>query len=107
MEFTSHLGKKLFLPGLLDVMLYELDIQHLKKKRLLNLPKEGETVLQSSCFMKEFARHSIRHRRKQLMDFAIIRQNRSSNFMLHGKVFQILWACKLKMGASMIQKNFA
>ena len=27
MEFVSHLGKKLLLHGLLDVMLYELDIK--------------------------------------------------------------------------------
>ena len=27
MEFASHLSKKLLLPGLLDVMLYELDMQ--------------------------------------------------------------------------------
>ena len=27
MEFVSHLGKKLLLPGLLDAMLYELDMQ--------------------------------------------------------------------------------
>ena len=27
MALVSHFGKKLFLPGLLDVMLYELDMQ--------------------------------------------------------------------------------
>ena len=31
MEFTSHLGKKLLLPGLLDVMLYKLDMQNPQK----------------------------------------------------------------------------
>ena len=31
MEFVSHLGKKLFLPGLLDGMLYELDMQDPQK----------------------------------------------------------------------------
>ena len=31
MEFISHLGKKLPLHGLLDVMLYELDIQDPQK----------------------------------------------------------------------------
>ena len=31
MEFASHLGKKLILPGLLDGMLYELDIQNPQK----------------------------------------------------------------------------
>ena len=45
MEFASHLGKKLFLPGLLDAMLYEPT-----EKWLLNLPKD-EMVLQDSCFM--------------------------------------------------------
>ena len=30
MEFSSHLGKKLLLPGLLDVMLLELDRTHRK-----------------------------------------------------------------------------
>ena len=32
MEFVSHLGKKLFLPGLLYDMLYELDMQDPQKK---------------------------------------------------------------------------
>ena len=27
MELVSHLGKKMLLPGLLDDMLYELDLQ--------------------------------------------------------------------------------
>ena len=63
MEFSSHLGKKLLLSGLLDVMLYELDMQGPTEKCLLNLPK-GETIFQGFCFMKEFARHSAGHRRK-------------------------------------------
>ena len=63
MELVSHLGNKLLLPGLLDVMLYELDMQDSQKKCLLKLPKEGETVLQDFCFMKEFVRHSSGHKR--------------------------------------------
>ena len=31
MEFASHLGKKLLLPGLLDAMLCELDVQDPQK----------------------------------------------------------------------------
>ena len=31
MEFVSHLGKKLLLPGLLDVVLYEMDMQDPQK----------------------------------------------------------------------------
>ena len=31
MEAVSHLGKKLLMPGLLDGMLYELDIQEPQK----------------------------------------------------------------------------
>ena len=31
MELVSHLGRKLLLPGLLDVMLYELDMQDPQK----------------------------------------------------------------------------
>ena len=31
MEFASHLGKKMLLPGLLDVMLYKLDMQDPQK----------------------------------------------------------------------------
>ncbi|CAO2578561.1 hypothetical protein LEMLEM_LOCUS603, partial [Lemmus lemmus] len=38
--------------------------------------------------MKDSSRHSAGHRRKQLMDFAITRQNRSSNFLFYGKVCQ-------------------
>ena len=43
LEFVSHLGKKLLLPGLLNGMLYELHVG-LTEKWLLNLPK-GEMVL--------------------------------------------------------------
>ena len=32
MELVCHLGKNLLLPGLLDVMLYELDLQDPQKK---------------------------------------------------------------------------
>ena len=31
MEFTRHLGKKLLLPGLLDALLYEMDMQDQQK----------------------------------------------------------------------------
>ena len=64
------------------------------------------TFLQDSCFMKENARHSVGHRRKQLIDFVTTRQNKSSNFLLHGKVCQIIWMCRMKMGAPILQKNF-
>ena len=43
MLYASHLGKKLFLPNLLDVMLYKLDIQK-SQKWLMNLP-EVEIIL--------------------------------------------------------------
>ena len=56
----------------------------------MNLPKEGKIVLQGSCFMKESVGHSVGDRGKHLMDFAITMQNRSSNFLLRGKVCQIL-----------------
>ena len=55
---TSLLVKKLFLPELLDGILYELDIQDPQKKWLLNLPK-GETDLQDSHFLKESVKHSV------------------------------------------------
>ena len=106
MEFVSHLGKKLLLPGLLFGMLYYLKMQDPQKKCLLNLPKEDKTILHGSCFMKESAIHSPEHRRKQPMNFVSTRQNRSSNLVLHGKICQILWICRLKMDVPMIQKNF-
>lgn len=43
------------LSGLLDIMLYELDMQDPQKKWLLNLPKEDGTVLQHSCFIIELS----------------------------------------------------
>ena len=33
MEFASHLGKRLLLPGLLDVLLYKLDMQDPHKNK--------------------------------------------------------------------------
>ena len=33
MELVSHLVKKLLLPGLLDIMLYELDMQDPQEKK--------------------------------------------------------------------------
>ena len=75
------------------------------EKWLLTLPK-GEIILQGSCFIKASARHSTGHRRKQLMDIAITKQNRFSDFLLHEKVCWLLWACRLNMHARMLQKNF-
>ena len=69
------------------------------EKWLLKLPKEGETVLWGSCFMNKSARYSAGHRRKWLTNWQY-------RWNCHGKVFQILWACRLKMDVSIIQKNF-
>ena len=104
MGFVSHLGKKLLLSGLLDGVLYKLDMQD-PKKWLFNLPKTGEMVLWGPYFMKKSARHSVGHRRKWLTNCQY-RWNCLSNFLLHEKVCQILWACRLKMNAPMVQKNF-
>ena len=91
-------------PGLLNGMLYELDMQDAQKKWLLSLPK-GKTVLQGSCLMKESARHSAGHRRKWLTNCQK-RLNSLSDFLLHEKVCQILWACRLEMDVPTLQKNF-
>ena len=58
MEFDSHLGKKLLLPGLL----HKLDTKNPTERGLLNLPK-GEMIFPGSWFMKESARHSAGHSR--------------------------------------------
>ena len=76
-----------------------------EKKWLLKLPKEGETVLQGSFFRKESARHSTGQRRKLLTNCQY-RQNNLWNFLLHEKVCQILWACRLKMDTLTLQNNF-
>ena len=73
MALVSHLGMKLLLHGHAGPT----------EKQLLKLPKE---YLQGFYSMKESARHSVVHRRKQVMDFAITSQNSSSNFMRHEKV---------------------
>ena len=50
MKFASHLGKKLLLSELVDIMLYKLDMQDPpKKKWVLDIPKDG-MVLQGSSF---------------------------------------------------------
>ena len=66
--------------------------------------KEGETVLQVSCFMKD-TRHSTWHRRNWLTNIQY-EHNYVWNFLLNGKVWQILWDSGLKMDAPMVQKNF-
>ena len=74
------------------------------EKWLLNLLKYG-MVLQGSCITEETAGHSAGHRRKWLTNCQY-RWNCLLNFLLHGKVCQMLWACRLKMDAPMLQKNF-
>ena len=85
MELASHLGKKLLLSGLLDVILYELDMQDPQRndwwtclkvrrsfrvsaswKSLLDILQDteksewqtaniGRTVFEISCFMEKFS----------------------------------------------------
>ncbi|CAO2610380.1 hypothetical protein LEMLEM_LOCUS14623 [Lemmus lemmus] len=61
-------------------------------------PKQGRMVIQGSCFIGETARHSTGHRGKRLTSCQY-RWDSLSNFLLHGKVCQILWAYRLKMEA--------
>ena len=104
MEFVSHLGKKLLLPELLDAMLYELNSQDpqrndcwtcLKVRLSFRVPASWKSLLDILQDTEESDWHT-----------AITRQKRSSNFLLHGKVWWIQWACELKMDAPIIQKNF-
>ena len=104
-RLAESLGRKVLLPGLLDSVLYEPDMLDPQKSDwLLNFSKSGK-VLQGSCFMKESARHSAGHRRKWLINCQY-KWNCLWNFLLHGKVWWILWACRLKMDAPMLHKNF-
>ena len=73
-------------------------------KWLLNLPN-GEMILWGSCFMKDSAKHSAEYRRKWLANYQY-RQSCLWNFMLHEKICWILSVCRLKMDATMIEKNF-
>ena len=99
MELISHLGKKLFLSGLLD----ELDMQDPQRNDCWTRLRWD--VHQGSCFMKESARHSAEYRRKWLASCQYW-QNCLWNFLLHGKVCWILWVCRLKMDATTVKNNF-
>ena len=63
MEFASHLGKKLLLPGLLDVMLCDLDMWDPQENDCSTCLKVRWS-LKGSYFMKESARYSAGYRRK-------------------------------------------
>ena len=77
------------------------------EKWLMNLPKESETVLHERV-CQTFCRihtHTHTHTHKWLTSCQY-RQNCLSNFLLHEKVCQILWACRLKMDTLTLQNNF-
>ena len=101
---ASHLSKKLDFMECLMVRCLNWTCTRLTEK-WLNLPKEGETVLQGSFLMIESSRHSGGSRRKWLTN-SQYRWNSLSNFLLHGKICWILWACRLKMNAPTLWKNF-
>ena len=65
---TSHLGKKLLSPELLDSMLYKLDMQDPQKKNDFS-PCQNK-VGQSFRIFASWKRYSEGHRRKWLMYFA-------------------------------------
>ena len=46
-------------------------------------------------------------KKKATENFAITMQNRSSNFLLYGKVYWVLWAYSLKMDVPMLQRNLS
>ena len=86
MEVVSHLGKKLLLPGLFDIMLYKLDMQDSQGNDWWTCLKVRWFFRDDPyCFMKESARHSARHRRKWLTNCQY-RWNCLWNFLLYGKV---------------------
>ena len=63
MALVSHLDKKLFLPGLLDVMLCDRDMQDLWRDDA-EFACLKKVVLWGFCFMIESVRHSSQHRQK-------------------------------------------
>ena len=93
MEFDSHLGKKLLLPGLL----HKLDTEN---------PHRDDCW---TCLKVTWS-FGVPDSWKSLWD--ILQDTAESDwtvfgiFLLHGNVCWILWACRLKMDAQLIQKNF-
>lgn len=86
----SQLGKKLLVPGLLDSMLYKLDMQGPQESECWTLPQQGRMVLLGSCFTEEMVRQSADHGGKWLTNCQY-RRDGLANFLLYWKVCQILW----------------
>ena len=100
MEFASHLVKKLLLPVLLNWTCRP------HKTCLMNLPK-GEMVFQHSCFIKDSTRHSLLGKiEKKVTGKLPIFLKLSLTFPASWKGQLVLWACRLKINAPMVQKNF-
>ena len=62
---ASHLGKKLLLPGLLDNMLYELDMQNPQKKMTAEFSKTRWKVLLGFLPHEEVCQTFCRTQRKK------------------------------------------
>ena len=93
-ELVSHLGKKLLLPGLL----YKQDTEN---------PQREDCW---TCLKVRWS-FGIPDSWKSLGD--ILQDTADSdwtafewNFLLHGNVCWILWACRVKMDAPTVQRNF-
>ena len=106
MEFVSHLGKKLLLPGMLDVMLCELDMQNsqindcwtcLKVRQSFGVPgswKGLPNILQDT----EKSNWQIANKGRTLFEISCFVE----------KFVENCWkvSCRLNMDAPMVQKNF-
>ena len=101
---ASYVAKKLVLPGLLSGTLYELNLHDTHKvthKLLKRWDGSSEfQIHQRNCCQTLYRTQKI------ATDKICTKQKRSSTFLLYWKVCQILWACRLKMDATTLQKNF-
>ena len=76
---ASHLGKKLLLPGLLDSMLYKLDMQDPHENVELGQNKVGLSLK----FLLHRRRTFFRTQKKETDELCQYRQGSPSNFLLH------------------------
>ena len=99
-SWSCHFGKKPLWPGLLDLMLYMQDPQKNDCWSCLNKVRQFSRVPASWKSLPD-----ILQEQKKVTNCQY-RWNYVWNLLLHEKVCQILWACRLKMDAPMMQKNF-
>ena len=105
MEFVIHLGKKLLLPGLLDVMLYKLDMQDPQRNDCQTCLKVRWSFIIPASRKNRVCQTFCRTQKK-VTDKLPIQEELSLKFLVPWKSLLDTMGLQAKMDTPMVQENF-